>query len=537
MMRVVAAARAARAVPMHRQVICSYHASSSSAVAPEVLEKASLVPTYSSDGVRFKPGVTFTHGKGSKLYGDNGRTYVDWAAGIAVCALGHADEELQVSWWCWKTSFCMNEWSAETNVSQSSDLSVLVSHPLAQAIISREAGRLLHTSNLFHTQPPLDLARALLASSRVFKDDGRVFLCNSGTEANEAALKFARRYALASAVRSKAAKLAAAGAAPAPAWVPGCKSVPPTRCCTSGGMCGCWPQAADGDIAAAHKTGLVAFKGSFHGRSMGSLAVTHKPAIRQPYGPFPGDVKFAHFNDLEGAAAAVSSTTAAIIVEPTQGEGGIVPATPAFMVGLRRLADAHGALLIVDEVQCGLGRTGRLWAHEAYGAEAAPDMLTVAKPLANGLPIGATLVRGAVAAAVTPGDHGTTYGGNPLIAAAALSVLRRVADPTFLAATRARGARLLDGLRALQKRFPAAIAEVRGTPDGGLFAGVQLHVPPKALTTLAGDKGLLLITAGENALRICPPLNIPEEDVDFGLRVLGECFAELGSAMHGPKAA
>jgi len=230
----------------------------------------------------------------------------------------------------------------------------------------------------------------------------------------------------------------------------------------------------------------------------------------------------------------MTPSTAAIIVEPTQGEGGIYAATPDFMRGLRALADAHGAMLIVDEVQCGLGRTGRLWAHEAYGDAAAPDMMTVAKPLANGLPIGAVLVRGAVAAAVAPGDHGTTFGGNPLIAAAALSVLRRIAAPGFLAATRASGARLLAGLRALQARFPRAIAEVRGCIDGGLFAGVQLHVPPKPLTALAGDKGLILITAGDNALRVCPPLNIPDADVDAGLRILGECLQELGAALHAP---
>jgi len=227
------------------------------------------------------------------------------------------------------------------------------------------------------------------------------------------------------------------------------------------------------------------------------------------------------------AQLAISSRTAAIIVEPVQGEGGIYSATTDFMVGLRRLADAHGALLIVDEVQYGLGRTGRLWAHEAHGPEAAPDMMTIAKPLANGLPIGAVLVTDAVAAAVAPGDHGTTFGGGPLVAAAAQVVLRRIADPAFLAASRAAGARLLRGLEALRARFPRAIAEVRGTPDGGLFAGVQLRADPKPLTTRAGEKGLIVITAGENTLRICPPLNISDEHIDFGLRVLGECLEEL----------
>lgn len=223
---------------------------------------------------------------------------------------------------------------------------------------------------------------------------------------------------------------------------------------------------------------------------------------------------------------AVSARTAAIIVEPVQGEGGIFPAQPAFMEGLRGLADAHGALLIVDEVQCGLGRTGRLWAHEAY-AFAAPDIMTLAKPLAGGLPIGAVMVTDAVAACIAPGDHGTTYGGNPFVTRAAQVVFKRISDPAFLAASRQRGARMMAGLKALQADFPLAIGDVRGTLDGGLFLGVQLLDSPKRITALAAEKGLLIITAGENVLRVCPALNIPNEDIDFGLRVLRECFQEV----------
>jgi len=243
--------------------IVARHASAV-AVAPEELERKYLVGNYSADGVRVKPGLVFERGEGSKLFGNDGKTYVDWAAGIAVNAIGHSDPE----------------WAAA---------------------VADQAGKLAHISNLFHSQEPLDLARMLVESSRHLD---KVFFCNSGTEANEAALKFARKVSLVRAQQKKAAKVAAAGvsagAAPA-AFSPACKAEVPSRCFTQGGMCGCWPQAADNDIAAELKTEVVAFKGSFHGRTMGSLAATHKPQIRQPFGPFPGDVQFARFNNLEGA--------------------------------------------------------------------------------------------------------------------------------------------------------------------------------------------------------------------------------------------
>ena len=197
------------------------------------------------------------------------------------------------------------------------------------------------------------------------------------------------------------------------------------------------------------------------------------------------------------------------------------------MRALRSMATEAGALLIVDEIQCGLGRTGRLWAHEAYGPEAAPDMMTLAKPLAGGLPIGAVLVTDAVSAAIAPGDHGTTFGGNPLGAAAALSVFSRIQNPSFLAASRARGGQLAAGMRALAAQYPSIIEEVRTPLDGGLFVGVQLRVPPKALVSAALKRGLVMITAGENALRICPPLIITEEEVAFGVRLLGQLIPEV----------
>jgi acetylornithine/succinyldiaminopimelate/putrescine aminotransferase len=221
----------------------------------------------------------------------------------------------------------------------------------------------------------------------------------------------------------------------------------------------------------------------------------------------------------------------AVIVEPTQGEGGIFPAEPGFMRALKDLCVSRGALLIVDEVQCGLGRTGRLWAHEAY--DVAPDMMTMAKPLAAGFPIGAVLLTDAVAAAIAPGDHGTTFGGNPLGAAVARHVLARIAAPDFLDAARARGAQLLAGARALAAKHAHAISAVRGTLDGGLFVGIDLIPPFKGVQAAAVERGLLIISAGENTIRLAPALNISEADVARGLAILDDA---LTAAYPKPKA-
>jgi acetylornithine aminotransferase len=223
----------------------------------EELEKQFLVPTYTPNGVRTKEGVAFVTGKGSKLYDQNGKEYVDWAAGIAVNSLGHNDPD-----WI--------------------------------AAVTRQASKIAHVSNLFHTYEPLHLAKMMVESSKNFQ---KVFFCNSGTEANEAALKFARKVSLVNAQRKVSGDPTAK---PVAFQDFACKSEKPASCFTKGGMCSCWPQAANNDIALNLKTEVVAFKHSFHGRSMGALAATHKPQIRQPFGPFAGDVKFARFNNIEG---------------------------------------------------------------------------------------------------------------------------------------------------------------------------------------------------------------------------------------------
>jgi predicted acetylornithine/succinylornithine family transaminase len=385
-----------------------------------------LLPTYE------RPPVVFSHGSGAYLFDSEGRRYLDFTAGIAVTALGHADPE-------WVAAVC------------------------------EQAGRLVHVSNLFHTAPHVELARRLVEHS--FAD--RVFFCNSGSEANEGALKLARIFA-----RSA---------------------------------------SASGPEAGFNKTGIVAFSGGFHGRTMGALSTTYKRQYREPFEPLVPGVAFAPFNDLKAAALAIGDDTCAVIVEPIQGEGGIHPADPDFLRGLRDLCDGHGALLIFDEVQCGLGRSGTLWAHEAYGVY--PDMMTLAKPLAGGLPIGAILTTEAVAEVIGVGDHGSTFAAGPLVCRAAEVTFDRVSQPEFLAAVRAKSVHLLQLLHSLEAE---QIVAIRGK---GLLIGVELDRPVKPLIDAAREKGLLVIGAGVNVLRLAPPLIITKDEIDSAVGVLVECLA------------
>ncbi len=371
--------------------------------------------------------VVLARGEGVHLYDSDGRRYLDFMSGIAVAALGHAD-------------------------------------PAVTAAVAEQAATLTHVSNLFYTAPQVGLARRLVTYS--FAD--RVFLTNSGAEAIEGALKFARKWARERGVG---------------------------------------------------KHEIVAFGGSFHGRTMGALSITYKAAYRDPFAPLLPGVCFAPFNDLDAARAMISDDTCAVVVEPVQGEGGIHAATPEFLRGLRALCDRHGALLIFDEIQCGLGRTGRLWAHEAHGTPVVPDIMTLAKPLANGLPIGAILLTEEVAAAVGYGEHGSTFAGGPVVCRAAEVVFDRVSDPAFLAAVAENGQRLRQALLALNS---PRVVEVRGV---GLLVGVELDVPAAPIIAAAREKGLLIINAGENVLRIAPPLIVSGEHVDAAVAILGECLA------------
>ena len=392
-------------------------------------EKQYIVRTY------IRPEVVFTHGQGAYLYDSEGKQYLDFTSGIAVTALGHSDAG-------WVTA------------------------------VSQQAAQLTHVSNLYHTVPHVQLAQNLVNHS--FAD--KVFFGNSGAEANEAAIKFAKK----------------------------------------------WKRLTIDDSGlqdANHQSSiinLVAFSGGFHGRTVGALSVTYKKQYREPFAPLMPGVTFAEYNNLESAAAAIDDATCAVIVEPVQGEGGIYPAAAEFLQGLRALCDTHGALLIFDEVQCGLGRTGHLWAHEAYGVF--PDIMTLAKPLAGGLPIGATLVTDKVAAVLKPGDHGSTFAAGPLVCAAANYLFGRVSQPEFLGQVQANGAYLKHRLEMLESD---EITAVRGS---GLLVGVAMTGSVKPLIAAARDKGLLVINAGENVLRLAPPLIITKEQIDTAVNVIEACL-------------
>jgi predicted acetylornithine/succinylornithine family transaminase len=377
-------------------------------------------------GVYRPAAPLFVSGRGCHVFDDEGRSYLDFASGIGVNALGYGDGGVRAA----------------------------VERALATGLI--------HTSNLYRTQPSADLASLLVSVS--FAD--RVFFCNSGAEANEAAFKFARR----------------------------------------------WARGTGG--AAKHE--IVALRGAFHGRLFGALAATDRRSMQEPFEPLMPGVRFIDPDDVVGAAAAITAArTAAIIVEPVQGEGGVRPLSATFMRTLRELADAADALLIFDEVQCGLGRTGHLFAYEPSGVE--PDILTLAKPLAGGLPMGATLVTDRVAAAVQPGDHGTTFGGGALVAAVACEVVRRIADPVFLTQVRQRGVQLSQALSALGGLD--AVVETRGV---GLMWGIELDRPAGPVVSAALDAGLLITAAGERVIRLLPPLVIDTGEIAEATAILHE---------------
>jgi acetylornithine/N-succinyldiaminopimelate aminotransferase len=380
-----------------------------------------------------RPDFVLVRGEGARVFDSEGRAYVDGVAGIAVNALGHADPQLV-------------------------------------ATLQEAAQGLIHVSNLYHTQPHAELARSLVEHS--FAD--RVFFCNSGTEAVEGALKFARKYARHTSLQGR------------------------------------------GD-----KTAIVAFSGSFHGRTMGALSTTAPEKYRAPFEPLIPGVHFAPFNDPEAAEAAITDDVCAVIVEPIQGEGGIHPAQAAFLTRLRAACDRSGALLIFDEVQCGMGRTGYLWAHQFY--DVTPDVMALAKPLANGLPIGAVLVTQAVADALEPGDHGSTFAGGPLICRLAGVVLERVSQPDFLAAVREKGEHLADRLAALVQASPLA-QEARGR---GLMWGVECQVEAASVIAAGYRHGVLVCAAGPNVVRLLPPLTITHAELDELVDGLAAAFEEV----------
>lgn len=387
-----------------------------------------LVPTYR------QRGLVLDRGQGSRLWDIEGREYVDFAAGIAVSALGHGDADIL-------------------------------------AALHEQADKLWHTSNIFLSEPPLRLAEELVTASGFAS---RVFFCNSGAEANEAAIKLVRRHA------------ANAGRAP-------------------------------------QQRSIISFKGSFHGRTLATVTATAQPKYQQGFEPLPGGFRYAPFNDVAAFDALFDTDVAAVLVEPVQGEGGVVPAAPGFLAHLRARCDEVGALLVFDEIQTGVGRSGKLWAHQWDGV--VPDVMTLAKGLGCGFPIGAMLVAEHAAQTLEFGSHGTTFGGNPLAAAVARVALRKLAAPGLLANVETQSRALREGLRALDEKHQV-FTDVRGR---GLMLGAVLRAEfsGRAAEILdhAANAGLLLLQAGPDVLRFVPALNIGGEDVAEGLARLDAAFA------------
>jgi predicted acetylornithine/succinylornithine family transaminase len=337
--------------------------------------------------------------------------------------------------------------------------------PELTAAVSEQIAQLSHVCNLYYTAPQADLAEMLCNLS--FAD--KVYFANSGGEAVEAAIKFSRKYA-----RTHHG--------------PG-------------------------------KTGIVAFTGGFHGRTAGALALTAREKYQAPFRPLMPGASFAPFNDIAAAEKLIGPETCAVFVEPVQGEGGVHAATREFLEALRNLCDTYGALLVFDEIQCGVGRTGKLWAHEHYGVM--PDIMTAAKALGGGLPIGATLVTNAVADVMAAGDHGSTFAAGPVACRAAEVVLKRVSDPALLAHVTQMGDLITDRLHELNLPH---IQEVRGM---GLMIGIEMDIPVLPIIEAGYRHGLLLLNAGPNVLRLLPPLIIEETHVDQFFSALQTILTEI----------
>ena len=333
--------------------------------------------------------------------------------------------------------------------------------------LKAQVDKVLHTSNYYYNEP------AVLAAEQLVKASGmdRVFFTNSGTEAVEGAIKLARKYYY-----------------------------------EKHGV-------ADSEIIAAEH--------SFHGRSMGALSVTGTKKYREPFEPLIGGTVFAEYNNLEDFASKMNEKTAAVIVETVQGEGGIYPATEEFLTGLRKLCTEKGVLLILDEIQCGMGRTGTMYAYEQYGIK--PDIMTTAKALGCGVPVGAFVATEEVAKALVPGDHGTTYGGNPFVTAAVNAVFTIMEEQNVLENVKTAGAYLWEKLEQLMTTYPEKIQAHRGK---GLMQGIVLSVPVQSVIAKAIEKGLILISAGSNVIRFLPPLVVSCEQIDEMLEKLSACLEE-----------
>jgi predicted acetylornithine/succinylornithine family transaminase len=379
--------------------------------------------------------VAFVRGKGVRLYDVDGRPYLDFVSGIGVASLGHG-------------------------------------HAGLAAAIADQAATLIHTSNLYYHPFQAEAASRLSALSGL----SRTFFCNSGTEANEACLKFARRYWYTQGVKDR--------------------------------------------------TGFVAIEGGFAGRTMGALAVTHDEHYRTPFAPLVGPVTFVNADSPEALLAAVGDGTAAVIAEPIRGEGGVRPLPRAFSDAVADVCRRTGTLLIADEVQTGLGRTGYPFHFKTLGWQ--PDLVSVGKALGSGVPVGAALVSERVAATISQGDHGSTYGGNLLATRAAAFFLEQLMDSGLLEHVRSVGDHLERRLRTIALKHPL-IVEVRGA---GLMRGMELRVDATPVIDLARERGLLVNRTNERVVRLLPPLTIETADIDAGIEILDTVLAEVPSEVH-----
>jgi len=392
-------------------------------------EIARLTDKYVADTYTRYP-IALVRGKGARVWDADGKEYLDFLAGIAVNGLGHC-------------------------------------HPAVVRAIERQAKKLLHVSNLYHIQPQAELARELCRHS--FAD--RVFFCNSGAEANEAALKLARRY---------------------------------------------------GGEHLGGKYEILTAHNSFHGRTLATLAATGQEKVRAGYDPLPAGFRQIPFNDLGAAEAAIDETkTVGILVEPIQGEGGINVADESYLRGLRELCDQRGLLLIFDEVQTGMGRTGKLFGYEHFAVQ--PDIMTLAKALGGGLPLGAMLAREGVAKSFGPGSHASTFGGNPLVCSAGLAVMKTLLQGGALRNCVRMGKILAQGLERLKERFSFARA-IRGK---GLILGLELEMEGAKIVEACMDEGLLLNCTAYKVLRFAPPLTITAKEIERGLAILEKVLARV----------
>ncbi len=387
-------------------------------------DKEVIAPLYG------KASINFVKGEGSYLFDADGHKYLDFVSGIAVNALGHA-------------------------------------FPAIVNAIQEQAAKFTHVSNLYPNELQVKLARKLLADSPYTK----AFFCNSGTEANEAAIKFARKYF--------------------------------------------------NRIGQPDRVQIVTFFNSFHGRTFGALSATGQPALREGFGSMPTDFSHVAWNDTSALKAMVNEKTCAIMLEPLAAEGGVLTISPEMVTTINDLRHEFGCLVITDEIQTGMGRLGLFFGSEIYGIKA--DIITMAKAIGAGLPLGATLMTSKVANTLKAGDHGTTFGGNPIACAAGLVVVNEIKKPLFLEALRTRSQELKAGLEKLSSKY-SFLGDVRGE---GLLLGLCCEKPVAEIINLARQEGLLIHRAGANVLRFLPPLNVSAAEVEEALAKLDRTFAKV----------